>query len=97
MSDQKTEQGPVTLRPVGQQVSTAEEERLGLDRMAARADQMERICRGLIKDARIAYVRDKSDLDMRHREEAAKLDVFHVKRMEELEHSLRRIEALRGA
>ena len=83
--------------PAPNRMPTAEEERIGLDRMAARADQMEKICRGLMRDATVSYVRDKADLDMRHRDERAQLEMFHVKRMAELERSLSRIEALRGA
>lgn len=74
-----------------------EQERLGVDRMAAKADEMERICRKLITGAKVAYVRDKSDIDDRYRDELAKLEAHHVRRMADLEHSLRRIEALRSA
>jgi hypothetical protein len=74
-----------------------EQERLGVDRMAAKADEMERICRKLITGAKVAYVRDKSDIEDRYRDELAKLAAHHLRRMEDLEHSLRRIEALRSA
>jgi len=96
MSEDKTAASPVITRPFGVPASN-EEERQGLDRMAARADEMERLCRKLVKEARLAYVRDKSDIEERFRVELAQLEVFHVKRMADLEHSLRRIEALRSA
>lgn len=76
---------------------TADEERQVIDRMASRADQMEKICRKLITEAKMAYIRDKSDIEQRFRDELAKLDAFHVKRLADLDHSLRRIEALRDA
>jgi hypothetical protein len=84
------------LRPSGIG-SVDEQERQSVDRMAARADQMEKICRHLITDAKVAYVRDKSEIDDRYRDELAKLEANHVRRMTDLEHSLRRIEALRTA
>ena len=86
-----------TVVEMTSKMPTADEERQSVDRMAAKADQMERICRQLMRDAQISYVRDKSDMEMRFREEAARLEAFHVKRMAELEHSLKRIEALRNA
>lgn len=86
-----------TVVEMTSKLPTAEEERQGIDRMAAKADQMEKICRQLMRDAQISYVRDKSDMEMRYREEMGKLEAFHVKRMADLDHSLRRIEALRNA
>jgi len=96
MSDDKAT-APITLRPTGTLVTADEQERQGVDRMAARADEMERICRKLITEAKVAYVRDRGEIEDRARAELAKLETLHVKRLQDLEHSLRRIEALRGA